>query len=71
LNQNQYDAVICLVYNIGVHAFADSHVLSYINSGQFDLVPHAFGMWDKCHGEVCEGLINRRNNEIRLWQGEI
>lgn len=71
LTQNQFDAVMALVFNIGEGAFASSHVLQYINSGQLSLVPDAFRMWNKCHGEVMPGLVNRREHEIKLWSGQL
>jgi lysozyme len=71
VNQNQFDALCDLCFNIGGGAFADSHVVIYINSGQMDLVPDAFRMWNRAGGQVIQGLVNRRENEVKLWLGEI
>ena len=67
LGENQTTAVESLVYNIGVYGFAHSTVLRDINARLLDAVPAAFRMWNKAGGSVCQGLINRRNDEVRLW----
>lgn len=67
LGENQTTAVESLVYNIGVNGFAHSSVLRYINANNLAAVPDAFRLWNKADGKVCRGLINRREDEIRLW----
>ena len=71
MDLNKFDACCSLALNIGGGAFADSHVVIYINSGQMDLVPDAFRRWNRAGGQVVQGLVNRRENEVKLWLGEI
>jgi lysozyme len=71
LTQNQFDALVILAFNIGDGGFASSTVLRRVNSGDLGVVPDAFRMWNKAGGKVNKGLIARRENEIKLWQGEL
>lgn len=67
VNQNQRGAAICLSYNIGPTAFAKSTVLRELNAGNYDKAAAAFRMWNKAGGEVIQGLVNRREAEIKLF----
>lgn len=68
LNQNKFDALVSLVFNIGAGAFSTSTLLKAINSNQLNQAPSAFRMWKKTGGKISAGLINRREAEIRLFQ---
>lgn len=67
LAQNQFDALVIFVYNIGIGAFTTSTLLKLLNQKQYTEVPTQLIRWDKCKGSVVQGLINRRNAEIKLW----
>lgn len=67
LGENQRVALESLCYNIGVYGFAHSSVLRDVNARDFASVPAAFRLWNRAGGEVCKGLINRREDEIKLW----
>lgn len=67
LNQNQFDALVSFVFNVGENAFRRSTLLALLNQGQYDHVPTQLRRWNKVSGRVVEGLINRRENEIKLW----
>ena len=71
LTQNQFDALVILAFNIGDVGFTTSTVLRRVNAGDFGTVPDAFRMWNKAGGKVDQGLVIRRENEIKLWKGEI
>ena len=71
LNQNQFDALVIFAFNVGVSAFRTSTVLQRLNTGSYDTVPNRLRVWNKAGGKVCQGLVNRRENEIKLWNGEI
>ena len=64
LNQQQVDALGCLIYNIGVGGFNSSHVLSDINQGILngDLETR-WNAWNKGSGKVLPGLVTRRAKE--------
>lgn len=75
ISQNRFDALVCLVFNIGVGNFAKSTLLSFVNKRLFDKVPDQFLRWNKItvNGvkKVSTGLTNRRRAEVVLWnEGE-
>jgi len=74
LTQNQYDSLVFLCFNIGVNGFKDSTVVKMLNSKQYNKVPDAMRMWNKVSKNgvlvVSQGLINRREKEIKIWNGE-
>jgi lysozyme len=68
INQNQFDALVWFVYNIGCSAFQSSTMLRLINTGQLEAASNEFLRWDKVHnaqGMFVEvvGLKNRRTAE--------
>lgn len=71
LNQNQFDALVSFVFNVGGGAFRDSTLLKLLNAGQRDQVPAQLRRWNKVSGTVVRGLTNRREKEISLWNTPI
>lgn len=69
LSQNQWDALISLVYNIGVGNFEQSTLRKIINQGRFDRVPAEIKRWRLARGRILSGLIARRAAEAALWEG--
>lgn len=67
LNQNQFDALVSFSFNVGVRAFTNSTLLKVLNNRQYDEVPHQLKRWNRSGGRIVQGLVNRRNNEIKLW----
>ena len=67
LNQNQFDALVSFVFNVGDGAFRGSTLLRLLNQGQLDQVPAQLQRWVRDNGQVVQGLVNRRNKEIALW----
>lgn len=66
-NQNQFDALVCLAYNIGVGAFKKSTVLKLHNKRDYNAAARAFSMWNKSGGKVYPGLVRRRAAEAALY----
>jgi lysozyme len=71
LSQNQFDALVSFTFNTGTQAFADSTLLKMLNQGNYDAVPDQLRRWVRAGGNVIQGLVNRRENEIKLWLGQI
>lgn len=71
LNQNQFDALVSFTFNVGGGAFSSSTLLKVLNQGQYDQVPDQLRRWTKSGGRTVQGLVNRRENEIKLWNGDI
>lgn len=67
LNQNQFDALVSFVYNVGPEAFADSTMLKLINQNLLDDAANQFVRWNKVKGEVFAGLTRRRMAERDLF----
>ena len=60
LTQNQFDALICFVYNVGVGAFGKSSLLKLLNAGNYEAVPSQLMRWTKAGGKELIGLVKRR-----------
>lgn len=63
LNQNQFDALVSLVYNIGAAAFATSTLLKLLNAGNYLGAQAEFARWHYAGGKPDQGLLNRRMAE--------
>lgn len=68
LNQNQFDALVSLTYNIGTGAFADSTLLKKLNAGDYKGAAVQFDVWVKAGGKRMQGLVNRRAVERKLFE---
>jgi len=68
LNQNQWDALVLFVYNIGIGHFKTSEVLKLLNQKNFYKIPLEMLKWNKCDGVVVKGLENRRETESKLFR---
>ena len=69
LQQCEFDALVSFVYNIGGGAFATSTLLRKLNRGDREKVPEEMRRWNKAGGKVITGLTNRREVEIKMWNG--
>src|SRR6185503_553193 len=56
LTQNQYDALVSLVFNIGRGNFASSTLLRKLNGGDYAGAALEFPKWNKQAGRVLGGL---------------
>lgn len=69
LSQNQFDALVSWVYNLGPANLKASTMLKVLNSGDYEGVPAQIQRWNKAGGKVLEGLIRRRKAEALLFIG--
>lgn len=67
LNQNQFDALVSLTYNIGIGAFKDSTLLKKLNAKDYKGAAEQFPRWNRGGGRVLNGLIKRRKIEMELF----
>ena len=70
LNQNQFDALVDLVFNVGSGNFRNSTLLKLLNLGAFDRAAKEFEKWNRAGGIVRDGLTRRRFAEENLFTGE-
>ncbi len=69
LTQNQFDALVSFVFNVGRTAFYNSTLRKVLNAGKYKEVPNQLRRWNRAGGVVIVGLSNRRENEIKLFEG--
>jgi lysozyme len=67
LNQDEFDALVDFVFNIGRGAFQASTMLRDLNSGDFAGAAGEFDKWDHAGGKVVAGLLRRREAEQALF----
>ncbi len=67
LTQNQYDALVSLVFNIGRGNFASSTLLKKLNMNDYVGASLEFPRWNKQAGQVLKGLTKRRAEEQSLF----
>lgn len=74
LTQNQFDALVSLVYNIGPTNFKSSTLLRKLNAGDYKGAAEQFLVWNKGRVKgslvILPGLVTRRAAERRMFLGE-
>lgn len=74
LNQNQFDALCSLVFNIGSEQFEDSTLLRKLNKKDYLGAAKEFPRWNKGRVKgklvVLNGLVTRRKAEQNLFLSE-
>ena len=70
LSQNQFDALVSWVYNLGNGNLTSSTMLKVLNSGDYAGVPAQIKRWNKAGGKVLEGLTRRRQAEADMFEGK-
>lgn len=71
LNENQLGALSSWCYNIGPGAMRGSTLIKKLNTGDYAAVPSELRKWNKVGGDKLQGLVNRREAEIKLWNTPI
>ena len=71
LNQNEFDALVSLAWNIGREAFLKSDVVNYVNAGEMLAAAESFSAWRKARISgrliVVDALVRRRTAEKNLF----
>ena len=70
LDQNQFDALVSWVYNLGPTNLNSSTLLRVLNEGRYADVPDQIRRWNKAGGKVLAGLTRRREAEALMFQNE-
>jgi lysozyme len=68
INQNQFDAMVDFVFNLGCASLVQSTLLKMVNAGDFEGAAKQFLRWNKAGGKVVRGLTKRRQAEAELFQ---
>ena len=68
LTQNQFDALVSFVYNVGAGNFRSSTLLKRLKANPNDPdIANQFKRWVYGGGKVLPGLVRRRNEEAKLY----
>lgn len=68
LTDNQFNALLSFAYNLGVPALNKSSLLKLILKNPYEqAIKQEFLRWVMAGGKKSQGLINRRNEEIKLY----
>ena len=70
LEQNQFDALTCWVYNLGPTNLRNSTLLTVLNQERYTDVPREIKRWNKAGGKVLKGLIRSRDAAALLFEGQ-
>ena len=68
INQNQYDALVSFVYNVGAGNFRSSTLLKRLKANPNDPdIEYQFRRWVYGDGKVLPGLVRRRKDDAKLY----
>lgn len=67
LNQNHFDALVSLTYNIGCEAYKSSTLLKMLNQYDYYGAADQFLRWNKVNGKTLTGLTRRRESERKVF----
>ena len=67
LNDNQFAALVCFAYNIGLNALSGSTLLRKLNEGDTKAAAEQFLRWNRAGGKEVSGLTRRRQAERKLF----
>ena len=70
LNQNQHDALVSFIFNVGYGNFESSTLLRKLNAHNYSGAQSEFKRWIYASGRELPGLINRREAEARLFSAK-
>lgn len=70
LTNNQYSALVSLVFNCGT-APLQGHLGHYLIAGDFTNIALEFSKWNHINGQISQGLTKRRKIEQQLFQQPI
>jgi lysozyme len=68
INSNQFSALVCFTYNVGIGNFLKSTLLKKVNLNPNDpTIRDEFMKWNKSGGVILNGLTRRRKSESDLY----
>lgn len=70
LTQEQFDALVSFVFNVGGGAFKGSTMLKLLNAGEYEKAASQFHRWNKAGGRELIGLTKRRMAEADIFRNE-
>lgn len=70
LNDDQFSALVSLVFNIGAEHFLDSTLLHKLNAGDYAGAAAEFPRWCHVGAETSRALLGRREAERAVFEGK-
>lgn len=67
LTQNEFDALVCFTFNVGVVAATQSTLFRLLRAGRLGSAAAEFVKWDHDNGKEIAGLKRRREAERELF----
>lgn len=67
LTDNQYGALVDFTFNLGAGALQKSTLVKLLNAGHYDQVPAQIMRFVYDNHKLVQGLVNRRNRCVALW----
>lgn len=67
LTPNQFSALVCFAYNVGIQAMSGSTLMKLLNAGKTSEAADQFLRWNKAGGKEVKGLTRRREAERALF----
>lgn len=68
LTQNEFDALVSFVFNLGCKQFRSSTLLRKLLDSDYDGAAAELKRWNKAGGQVLAGLTKRRAAEEKLFE---
>lgn len=68
MTQGQFDALVCLAFNIGEGGLAHSKLLALFNAGDVRGAAEQFGRWIHIKGSEIELAVGSRGEHVSEWQ---
>jgi lysozyme len=68
VTENQFSALVCFAYNVGLGSLKQSLLLNCVNHHNFADAAKQFLRWDHAGGKVVAGLLRRREAEKALFE---
>lgn len=72
VNQNQFNALVSFAYNLGLNALKNSTLLKLVKLNAIHFkIETEFGKWVNAGGKKVQGLVNRRNDEVKMYYKKV
>lgn len=67
VTSNEFSALVCFAFNVGLANLKSSTLLRKVNSGDSKAAADEFQRWNRAAGRVLAGLTKRREAERQLF----
>ena len=66
-HQGRFDALVSFSFNVGLGTLQRSTLRAKFNRGDLNGAAQEFMKFTKAGGKILKGLVNRRNDEVRMY----